>query len=56
MQCNIYPVLCLYLAVVTKRNTLMFSEWCQSELLTADCFYIELSGDAEFKVSLARRL
>jgi len=24
-----------YLAVVTKRNTLMFSAWCQSVLLTA---------------------
>jgi len=25
MQCNIQPILCLYLAVVTKRHTLMFS-------------------------------
>jgi len=33
MQCNIQRVLCLYLAVVTKRNTLMFSAWCQSVLL-----------------------
>ena len=35
MQCNIQPLLCLYLAVVTKRNTLMLSTWCQSKLLTA---------------------
>ena len=35
MQCNIQPVLCLYLAVDTKRNTLMFIAWCQSKLLTA---------------------
>ena len=56
MQCNIYPVFCLYLAVVTKRKTLLFSAWCQSKLLTADCFCIELSGDAEFKASLAGQL
>ena len=53
MQCNIQPVLCLYLAVVTKRNTLMFSAWCQSKLLTADYFCVELSGDDKFKASLA---
>ena len=53
MQCNIQPVLCLYLAVVTKRNTLMFSAWCQAELLTADCFCIELSGDDDLKMWLA---
>jgi len=35
MQCNIQPILCLYLAVVTKRNTLMFSALFQSKLLTA---------------------
>jgi len=55
-QWNIQPILCLYLAVVTKRNTLMFSAWCQSKLLTADCFCIELSWDIELKASLAGRL
>jgi len=34
----------------------MFSAFCQSELLTADCFCIELSGDDEFKASLAGQL
>ena len=50
MQCNIQPVLCLYLAAVTKRNTL---GWCHSNLLTVNCFCIELSGDEGFKVQLA---
>jgi len=56
MQCNIQPVLCVYLAVVTKWNTLIYIAWCQSKLLTANCFCIELSGDAEFKASLVGRL
>ena len=30
MQCTTLP----YFAAVTKRNTLLFSAWCQSELLT----------------------
>ena len=34
----------------------MFSAWCQAELLTADCFCIEPSGDAEFKLSLEGQL
>ena len=46
----------MYLAVVTKRNTPMFSACCQSKLLTAECFCIEMSGEAEFKASLAERL
>ena len=46
----------MYLPVVTKRNTLMFSVWCQSKLLTADCFCIEMSGDAAFKSSIDGRI
>jgi hypothetical protein len=42
MQCNILTVLCLYLVVVSKRNTLIFSAWCQCKLLTANCFCNEL--------------
>ena len=34
----------------------MFSAWCQSVLLTADCFCVELSRVAEFKASLEGRL
>ena len=34
----------------------MFSAWCQSKLQTADCFCIELSGDAEFRASLEGQL
>jgi len=40
----------------TKQNTLIFTAWCQSTLLTADCFCIEMSGDSDFKRSLAGRL
>ena len=40
----------------TKRNTLMSSAWCRSKLLTADCFCVELCGDAEFKLWLMGRL
>ena len=36
-------------------NVLMYSAWCQSKLLTADCFYIELYGDAVFSASLMGR-
>jgi len=34
----------------------MYSACCQSKLLTADCFSIELSRDPEFKTSFAGRL
>ncbi len=56
MQCNSQHIRCMYLPVVTKRNTLMFSVWCQSKLLTADSFCIELSGDVQFKPSIAGRI
>jgi len=39
-----------------KVEHTMFSAWCQSKLLTADWFFIELSGDAEFKASISGRL
>ena len=33
IQWNIYPIICLYFVVIIKRNTPLFSAWCQSKLL-----------------------
>jgi hypothetical protein len=50
-----FSVYCVYLAGVTKLYRMIFSGWCESELLTADFCCGEISGDTNFKASLEGR-